>query len=203
MRVTLIRHGETDYNKIRRIQGQLDVPLNENGRKQARDVATKLEADFGKVYSSDLARASETAAIITEKNIPLVLNKGLRERYMGEIQDQLFHKAKTHAAQMGKTIMDYGEDERQFKSRLLNAWDEVISDAEASEVDSILIVSHGGALINLLEALVATKRIDVGRKGHLLGSPCRNCSVTVIEDGVLVRYAERLVESMVSNRELL
>lgn len=179
------------------------MPLNENGRRQAQEVATKLDVTFEKVYSSDLSRASETAEIITDKKIPHALNKGLRERYMGEIQDEFFYEAKAKAARSGKTIMDYGEDERQFRDRLMAAWDEIHMDAAASGVSDILIVSHGGALINMLEELVATERIDAGNQRHLLGSPCRNCSVSVIHDDVLVKYAEKLVVSMVSNRELL
>ncbi len=64
-RLVLVRHGETDWNRRGIAQGQADVPLNATGREQARAVAERL-ADRGldALYSSDLARAHETAAVI-------------------------------------------------------------------------------------------------------------------------------------------
>ena len=67
MRVLLARHGQTDWNAAGRIQGASDVPLNENGREQARKLASKLAASGGRlgaIYSSPLKRALETAGII-------------------------------------------------------------------------------------------------------------------------------------------
>lgn len=66
--IVLLRHGETDYNSDPiRVQGRLDIPLNERGRAQARELAQRLAAGperFASLYSSDLSRARETAEII-------------------------------------------------------------------------------------------------------------------------------------------
>src|SRR5687767_15606813 len=63
--LTLIRHGETDWNAMRRYQGHAPVPLNEAGREQARLAASHLvRGGFDRIFSSDLWRARETAEII-------------------------------------------------------------------------------------------------------------------------------------------
>ena len=83
----LIRHGETQANKAGILQGQLDVPLSESGRRQARAVAEALSGvRLDAVYSSDLSRARETAeAIVEGRTCPLVLDRRLRELDMGAI----------------------------------------------------------------------------------------------------------------------
>lgn len=67
--LTLVRHGETDWNRARRIQGSSDIPLNDTGRAQARDAAFSLAESLDRsaptvIVSSDLSRANETARII-------------------------------------------------------------------------------------------------------------------------------------------
>ena len=66
MKIYLIRHGETDWNKERRLQGRKDIPLNENGVQVAKLTAESLsQVKFDKVYSSPLKRAFETATLVT------------------------------------------------------------------------------------------------------------------------------------------
>ena len=89
-RLILWRHGRTSYNHDNRWQGQLDVPLDDVGRAQAEESAAALAATFGDgpvaVASSDLSRASETAAVL---GLPVKLDTGLREVYAGEWQGLL------------------------------------------------------------------------------------------------------------------
>jgi probable phosphoglycerate mutase len=89
--LTLIRHGETDWNRARRIQGSTDIPLNDTGRAQARATADELAVEFDRlgvtpvVVASDLLRAHETARIIAavlDADDP-VLYPELRERRYG------------------------------------------------------------------------------------------------------------------------
>lgn len=82
-RVLAIRHGETDWNVAARIQGQLDVPLNEMGRWQVHRLGLALAGeDMAAVYSSDLLRAFETAQAVA-RGKPITTDVGLRERGFG------------------------------------------------------------------------------------------------------------------------
>ena len=87
-RLIAVRHGETAWNVEARLQGQLDIPLNERGLEQARRTAHWLAEDSPEVVvSSDLARAQATAQAIANFNrIPLELDPGLRERSFGSFQ---------------------------------------------------------------------------------------------------------------------
>jgi len=87
-RILAIRHGETAWNVDGRIQGQLDVPLNEMGRWQVHRLALAVaDEDIAAVYSSDLLRALETAQAVSRGcGEPIVTDVGLRERGFGEFE---------------------------------------------------------------------------------------------------------------------
>src|SRR5947209_1575278 len=88
MKYVFIRHTTTDWNVAGRTQGQTDIPLNSQGRREAEQLAkllSGLSIDF--IVSSDLKRASETAKIIGNLlAIPVQLNPGLRECSFGDIE---------------------------------------------------------------------------------------------------------------------
>lgn len=92
-RIIAIRHGETAWNVDTRIQGQLDIPLNDTGRWQAERLARALAAReaIDVVYTSDLLRAWETACPVAEATgAPLHTDEGLRERGFGSFQGKTF-----------------------------------------------------------------------------------------------------------------
>ena len=78
----LVRHGETDWNAEGRLQGHTDRPLSDFGRRQAHELAEELDGEeLEAIYSSDLARARETAEIVGRKlGLPTVLDPDLREK---------------------------------------------------------------------------------------------------------------------------
>jgi len=87
IRILLIRHGETEWNKIHRFQGRSDVPLNQEGRDQARALAESLKDEpLMAIHSSPLIRAMETASLIKafHPSIPLLEEEGLMEMDLGE-----------------------------------------------------------------------------------------------------------------------
>src|SRR4029078_6301282 len=81
----LVRHGETDWNAPGRLQGHTDRPLNDYGRRQARELADRLGDDgIAAIYASDLSRAKETAEIVGARlGLPVVIDADLRERNWG------------------------------------------------------------------------------------------------------------------------
>ncbi|MCA3848808.1 MAG: histidine phosphatase family protein, partial [Burkholderia sp.] len=91
--ILFIRHGETAWNRIKRIQGHIDIPLADTGLAQAKRLAVRLErevregARIDAVYSSDLMRAQQTAQPFADAlGLPLQLREGLRERSYGAFQ---------------------------------------------------------------------------------------------------------------------
>ena len=80
MKLYLVRHGQTDWNKEKRLQGQEDIPLNDFGRHLAKETGIGLRnVRFNLWFSSDLKRAAETAEIVNYLDLPIKLDKKLEE----------------------------------------------------------------------------------------------------------------------------
>src|SRR3989344_7866922 len=88
LKVYLIRHGETDFNKQNKDWGQDDkIPLNDHGIEQSKNLSKKIKKiKFDKIFSSDRKRAKQTAEIITQvTGYPIIEDKRLREYSPGEV----------------------------------------------------------------------------------------------------------------------
>jgi probable phosphoglycerate mutase len=154
--ITLVRHGQTDWNLDRRIQGSTDIPLNETGRGHARDAAAILARDtHHAIYASPLIRAHETAQIIA-RSIGLddpELVPDLREREFGEAEGML---VTDYIDRYGDWHADVPRAESfdQVGQRALAAID-VISRASrrrsAPAAESVIVVAHGGVIRALLD----------------------------------------------------
>ena len=147
----LARHGETDWNSERRWQGHADRPLNDAGLAQARELADFLaDAPIAAIYSSDLARARQTAEVVAAaRALPLELDTGLREVDVGEWSGLSIEEAEQKYPegfrrwQDGLHGWDEGESYEQMRERVVAA---VLAIAERHPGETILIVTHGGSI---------------------------------------------------------
>lgn len=153
-RICLIRHGETDWNVVRRLQGHTDIPLNKKGVAQAKATALALKsADFHAIYCSDLQRATETARIIaTHLRLQAVNEPRLRERHFGAIQGLTWEEAEQrfphHYAPLRTRVPDAsppegGESLQVFSARITAILEEL---ANRHRGETLLVVCHGGCL---------------------------------------------------------
>jgi len=156
VRITAVRHGETDWNLDTRIQGQLDIDLNPHGHWQARRIGAAL-ADSGltHIYSSDLARARNTAhAIAAHTGIAkraVALDQGLRERAFGVFEGLTHAEIATlwpqDALRWQQRVPDWaprgGESALQLHRRVA---DTVAHIAARHPGEHIALVAHGGVL---------------------------------------------------------
>ena len=88
MEILLTRHGQTEWNVLRKVQGKVDIELNTTGIKQAEETAVKLKnTDIDIIISSPLKRAKQTADILNkEKNLPIIIDDRISERDFGEFE---------------------------------------------------------------------------------------------------------------------
>lgn len=152
-RLCLIRHGQTDWNAARRIQGQTDIPLNEAGRAQAQAIAIDSASHkFCAVYSSDLVRASDTAQLIAaQQGLEVVKLPQLRERHFGIFQGrtadecaQRHPEAYVHYRNRNRDYdFETGESLLVFVQRVYQAVERMVAQHRGH---AIAAVSHAGVL---------------------------------------------------------
>jgi probable phosphoglycerate mutase len=152
-RLCLIRHGETDWNVEKRIQGHTDIPLNATGRAQALAMAfNAAHHRFGAIYSSDLVRALETARVLAQReDLEVKCLPQLRERHFGQFQGLTATQGaerhpEAHAHYLARDL-DYdfgtGESLREFAERVSEAMDWLLRHHPGQ---TIAAVSHSGVL---------------------------------------------------------
>ena len=148
-----IRHGETDWNRQNRFQGQIDVPLNAAGLAQAQRLAGRLAAEPpALLLSSDLQRARQTAAPLAAAwGLQPMLVPGLREQSFGvlegldvpSIQRQHPDLWQQWLVQRADFSLPGGESTRQFHSRVLQAVENLVAEHAGQR---LVLVTHGGVL---------------------------------------------------------
>ena len=159
-RILAIRHGETAWNVGGRIQGHLDIPLNDTGRGQAERLARALaeREPLTAIYSSDLSRALDTArALAGATGAPLTVRADLRERSFGEFQgltfDQVSRNRPDDAERWRRREPEWappgGESLLVFQERVAQALQAL---AAENTGNLIAIVTHGGVLDVLYRA---------------------------------------------------
>lgn len=187
MKIYMIRHGETDWNKERKLQGQIDIPLNAFGRHLAEETRPALkDVDFDLAITSPLGRAKETAQIVLgDRQIPLIEDARIREMGFGEfeglhckgeqydIPDPDFHyfyddPEKYMPPKGGESFMEVSHRLREFLEELVSN--------EALKDKTILISTHGAALCGILQLMKKKPICEFWGNGvH------KNCAVTMAE----------------------
>ena len=152
-RIIAVRHGETAWNVDTRIQGHLDIALNDTGHWQARQVARALaDEPLAAVYTSDLQRAHATAqAIAQASGAPLVAEPGLRERSFGELEGRTFAEIEAGLPEQARRWRQRdphfaptgGETLVQLRERIAATTHRLA--AQHTE-QLIVLVAHGGVL---------------------------------------------------------
>ena len=158
-RLVAVRHGETDWNVDTRIQGQIDIGLNANGRWQAQRLGQALADErFDAVYSSDLGRAMDTArALAGVSGVPVQARTSLRERAFGvfegltfaEIEQRFPDDARRWRQRDARFGPQGGESLADFQARAVAA---VADLAALHRGQHIAVVTHGGVLDALYRA---------------------------------------------------
>jgi len=152
-RILALRHGETAWNKDTRIQGQLDIPLNDKGQWQAQRAAEALRDEpVAAIYASDLSRARQTAdAIAAVRELDVQTHTGLRERCFGEFQGKTWSELEAGwpdaALAWRKRVPEFapagGESLLQLRQRVEDTFHQL---AAQHVGEQIVIVAHGGVL---------------------------------------------------------
>jgi broad specificity phosphatase PhoE len=149
--ILLARHGETDWNRERRVQGHTDRPLNDEGRRQADVLAAELESEpIDAVYSSDLVRAHETARIVAERlGLDVTVLPDLRERDFGTWEGLTDDEILARFPQARTGPWGDAESREEMLERVRAAMRRV---ADAHPGGRVLVISHGGPVRALLTA---------------------------------------------------
>ena len=180
MKVALVRHGETEWNKLGKFLGQLDIGLNPRGLAQARETALAM-ASWGHtvVYASPLARTMEVAQEISKLDgVPVVPVEGVKELDLGDVEGvsgeemrALWPAVYTAWRENPATVvMPNGESLAQLQDRAWSAW--LALETAHSEIDSLVVVSHNFAIRTLVAKLLGMPLSNFHRMVLGLSSIC-------------------------------
>ncbi|WP_339260539.1 histidine phosphatase family protein [Paenibacillus sp. FSL R5-0749] len=168
--IGLIRHGVTNWNDEYRAQGQVDIPLNDEGRRQAELLSKRMEnEEWDYIYSSDLSRALETAEMIGRiKNVEVRTDPRLREMNCGLIEGTT-EQDRVSKWGYGWSKLDLGIESN---AEIITRGMECLMDISERHPDKkILIISHGALIGLTLKKLIP--HIDTEEHLH-------NTSVTIL-----------------------
>lgn len=156
--ITLIRHGQTDWNKEGRFQGHTDIPLNDLGIQQALELGQKFkDHSFSAAYSSDLSRALNTAQLVLATHaLEIVTNSNLREKYMGSLEgvsfDEMdfFFKAERYDSQENIVSCKWQSDVESYAEVYNRVMNTILQVANSHMGTSVLVATHGGVLTAIM-----------------------------------------------------
>lgn len=179
MKIILTRHGETIENQLGITQGHLPGRLSENGIQQAKKLALRLKDEkIDIIYSSDLARAADTAKEIVKfhKNVSVHFVKELRERHLGEFQGtKLSDLELDKTKKEGKPFPQpkEGETREEMCLRAKRFFEDI---SRKHREATVLLIGHGGINLALVSAITCKPFMDVARMLDM-----ENTSVNIFE----------------------
>jgi len=167
-RLFLVRHGQSEWNAAGRIQGQIDIQLDETGCRQAELIADRLAAEpVAAVYSSPLLRAKSTAEAIADRfHLPVQLDLRLMEYDFGVISGSTWHEVvENHPEFASRWLEDPwavpvadSEGRVNFAARVMSAMQDILAQHPAEQV---VVVAHGGTFGVYLTAMLG---MDLNRR---------------------------------------
>lgn len=178
----MIRHGETDWNVERKLQGMTNIPLNENGRRAAELTREGLwDVEFDVAFSSPLSRAKETAEIILAgRDVEIIVDERIREVGFGSFEGTdsrdfsegirlFFTQPECFVATNG------AESYESLLERECSFWNDLCANPQYQD-STILLTTHGAALNGLLCVMKEKQIADFWKCGlH------KNCGMTIVE----------------------
>jgi probable phosphoglycerate mutase len=194
-RILAIRHGETLWNVDSRIQGHLDIGLNETGRWQAERLGMALKDEpITAIYASDLSRAHDTALAVSRRTgVPVQAEPGLRERSFGEFEGRTFAEIETALPEQAQRWRQRdpsftpagGESLLMLEARVLSVAGRL---AAQHPGEQIALFAHGGVLDILYRAAT---RLDLqAARTWTLGNTAINRLLWSPEGFSLVGWAD-------------
>jgi broad specificity phosphatase PhoE len=168
MKIYLIRHGETDWNRQGRFQGREDIALNENGIAQAKLCGQALEGEeFAAVITSPLIRAKKTASIIAEyvKTDKIIVEEGIIERDFSKVSGMTPRERDAFYASGEKDDKEPWDD---LCKRMIS---NILKYARMFSQKNIIMVSHGASINSVLSVL---SEGEIGTRKTILKNTCIN-----------------------------
>lgn len=177
--LTLIRHGETDWNREGRIQGDMDCDLSDLGRRQAERLRDRLASEqFDAVYASTAIRAVETGRIAVGHRIEVERRGALREINLGVWEGVLVSDLKKRFPRdtelwfrkPSQVVIEGAESLRSFRRRVTGEITRILDTHDDNS--SVVVIAHGGVICSYLTAILGLKLDDLWR------FKIRNASIT-------------------------
>lgn len=180
MRILLVRHGETDWNRSGRFQGQEDIHLNQRGLAQSRETAKAVAAlKPTALYSSPLQRTMEVADEISRLlGLPVIKHEGFKELALGDLEGTTGEEMRTRWPEVydtwrndpAKVVMPHGESLAQLQKR---AWQAILElEKSHSQGDILAVVSHNFAIRAIIGKLLGVPLANFHRMSLDLASIC-------------------------------
>jgi probable phosphoglycerate mutase len=195
----LIRHGETEWNALRRLQGWLDIPLSETGRTQARQLGNYLQSNnfehgIDAVFSSDLSRAAETARLAASERFGQAQERPeLRERCYGIYEGRDWallngsdpERPHVNFRELNQAI-EGGESLAEFATRIRSAFESL---AKEHPAQNLMVFAHGG-VIDIAWRLSGNVALDALRPSPIVNTSINQFSIDNAGNWTQIHWAQ-------------